>query len=360
LTTNLNTTVFDSNTAVADGGAVWVQSGVANVNASLFTDNSAEHGGAITSANSADVNVNHSTFTGNAASVGGAVLHTWASARFDVVHATIAGNTVPAGNGNIYEGGQILNTGASTVDLFATVVVDTLGGGVACSYFTGQDPTSSGYNYVDDTTCSLGATGDTESAGADAELGELEFYGGPTLVMVPDIDGPLVDEIPSASCIPSSVDQRGVTRPQGEGCDIGAVEQLAPMIDSFTTPGGEVWVRILNGVGWEGGPVPISSLSPAPPAGVAFPYGAQEILIEVWDDGWPADIQFFSPAPTTQLWKLFDGEWVEPPGATHENGEGGTLWTFRVTDGGFGDNDDDENSFIVDPSALGVAASFTG
>jgi hypothetical protein len=70
---------------------------------------------------------------------------------------------------------------------------------------------SSGYNFSDDDSCGFTATG------------------GPTMTLLPAATSPLVDAIPVANCHDDGAatldtDQRGVTRPQGSGCDIGAVE----------------------------------------------------------------------------------------------------------------------------------------
>ena len=50
--------------------------------------------------------------------------------------------------------------------------------------------------------------------------------------MLPLTGSPLIDAIPVASCQVSVAagvvtDQRGVTRPQGSGCDVGSVETQA-------------------------------------------------------------------------------------------------------------------------------------
>ena len=103
----------------------------------------------------------------------------------------------------------------------------------------------------------------------------------------------------------------------------------------------------------------MTGFTPAPPAGVAFPYGGLSLSLEVYATGWPVDIQVGTAAPTTTLVKFFDGEWGTPPTAVAEAIDGGTLWTFRVIDNGYGDNDD-EGAFIADPVAVGMAASFTG
>jgi hypothetical protein len=62
-----------------------------------------------------------------------------------------------------------------------------------------------------------------------AGLGALANNGGPTDTHLPDPGSPLVDAGDPAGCTdekggPLLADQRGVTRPQGSRCDIGAVE----------------------------------------------------------------------------------------------------------------------------------------
>jgi hypothetical protein len=59
--------------------------------------------------------------------------------------------------------------------------------------------------------------------------------------MLPASTSPLLDAVPAASCQADgasavTTDQRGVTRPQGTGCDIGAVEVAVavPVDPSFT------------------------------------------------------------------------------------------------------------------------------
>ena len=64
----------------------------------------------------------------------------------------------------------------------------------------------------------------------DPKLGALLVAnGGLTPTQLPQSTSPLLDAIPMAACQTGpaagvGVDQRGVTRPQGPGCDIGSVE----------------------------------------------------------------------------------------------------------------------------------------
>jgi hypothetical protein len=64
----------------------------------------------------------------------------------------------------------------------------------------------------------------------DARLGPLADNGGPTLTHLPPVDSPALDAAGTAGC--PDADQRGVTRPQGPACEIGAVEvAVAPPAD---------------------------------------------------------------------------------------------------------------------------------
>jgi len=95
---------------------------------------------------------------------------------------------------------------------------------------------SSGYNYANDTSCNLSATGDRESTSNDPLLGPLGDNGGPTLTQLPQTGSSLIDAIPNEACQTAplatgiTTDQRGFARPEqtGGACDIGAVEVLLP------------------------------------------------------------------------------------------------------------------------------------
>lgn len=85
---------------------------------------------------------------------------------------------------------------------------------------------SNGYNWFSDNSCGLRGTGDRQGAAAFA-LGSLARNGGDVPTMLPGPGSVLIDRIPARACTLAS-DARGVTRPQGSGCDIGAVEVTAP------------------------------------------------------------------------------------------------------------------------------------
>ena len=118
---------------------------------------------------------------------------------------------------------------------------------------------SNGYNYSSDGSCGFGSgTGDV-SDGADPLLGQARDNGDlvaateaggngavrPT--MFPLNGSTLIDAIPAGSCSADpelDLDERGIDRPFGGGCDIGAIEAVFPAHDrTDVTPFYEPTVR---------------------------------------------------------------------------------------------------------------------
>jgi CSLREA domain-containing protein len=63
---------------------------------------------------------------------------------------------------------------------------------------------------------------------ADPRLTLLADHGGPTLTVALEPGSPAIDQIPTLGAGCPATDQRGVSRPQGAGCDIGAFEFATP------------------------------------------------------------------------------------------------------------------------------------
>lgn len=90
--------------------------------------------------------------------------------------------------------------------------------------------TTLGHNFIEDTSCLTGALEEislpNDQQGMPAGLAPLAANGGPTRTNLPG--AALVDGIPVGELVCGSLpDQRGIARPQGTACDVGAVE-LAP------------------------------------------------------------------------------------------------------------------------------------
>ncbi|MFN8028571.1 MAG: choice-of-anchor Q domain-containing protein [Acidimicrobiia bacterium] len=126
--------------------------------------------------------------------------------------------------------GQVRGDGGIT--LFGTVLRSPIGVFGNCAETA--TVASAGYNFADDTSCTLTGTGDRQGAGLDPQLGALAFNGGPTQTMAITQSSPLFDAIPEAACqsgpaVGVTTDQRGVARPSYTGCDIGAFEIESPV-----------------------------------------------------------------------------------------------------------------------------------
>ena len=125
------------------------------------------------------------------------------------------------------------------VTMFGSVIAKPNDGVDNCG--TDLPVTSNGYNFADDESCGLTATGDRQGAGLDPLLGALANNGGRTPTFLPQTGSPLLDAIPEAACQTApatgvTTDQRGLPRPAVSGCDIGSVE-VQPAPEPAPTPG---------------------------------------------------------------------------------------------------------------------------
>ncbi len=164
----------------------------------------------------------NSTFSGNTSTTwhGGAVFHT--DGQLTVSNSTFADNIAPAGTAS---GILVATFGAPANATLTNNVIQGSGGAFACAIEGGGAATitSGGSNLISDESCNPNGT--TDQVSTDAQLGPLMNNGGLTLTHALGVGSPAVDAADGGAC--PATDQRGVTRPQGAGCDIGAFE-LAP------------------------------------------------------------------------------------------------------------------------------------
>ena len=189
------------------GGGL-VTSNVATVTGSTFSDNSPE---AIN--NDTTLTLTNSTIWGNKrdglVSLGFAPGNGYGYPQSSV---TLVNSTIGANGGN-----GVSNGDYSHVYLRNTILARNAGGN--CFNYHPFDPAatiaSQDHNISDDTTCAIFL-----DPGLD---NDLKDNGGPTKTVALTISSVGVDAIPPADCVVST-DQRGVPRPQGTNCDIGAYE----------------------------------------------------------------------------------------------------------------------------------------
>lgn len=216
-------TTLSGNSAIEDFGGAMFNSGVATVRASTLTGNSATDGnwgGAIYN-NAGTLTIVNSTLSGNSTDggLGGGVYNGGGTVAMSF--STLTGNSASAGS-------AIYNKG--TLTLKSTLLASQSSGG-NCNDDGIGSASSGGYNLSDDSTCIfLTQTGDQNDSGtAGLSPSGLQNNGGPaqTVALLPTSSA--VNAIPVNACTDTfgnsvTRDQRGVKRPQGSACDIGAYE----------------------------------------------------------------------------------------------------------------------------------------
>jgi hypothetical protein len=195
----------------------------------------ASWGGAVATRAGGTSTITNSTIAGNKADTGsstgnGGGLYTAASGTTTVVSSTVAGNSALSPTpSDTPRGGNIYNQGTTT--LRNTIVSGGAAAQGAENCFGAI--ASLGYNIAATDECALSGPGDRQ--GLDPALGALANNGGPTDTMAIATTSPAFDGAPAAGC--PATDQRGIARPQGVGCDIGAFEaEVAVVVEQPTPP----------------------------------------------------------------------------------------------------------------------------
>ena len=183
----------------------------------------------------------NATYTGGIESGGAGVLN-FLDAELTIINSTVSGNTAPDnGAGGIGNSGTLTlihntvarNVGRDIEDgLYSAVSSISFANNlVEGSCFVSLGLSSSGHNLESPgNTCGFNDPSDQVSVPTEAlNLGPLEDNGGPTLTQAPERPSDAIDMIDPEDCLdadgqPLTTDQRGVERPQGLGCDVGAVE----------------------------------------------------------------------------------------------------------------------------------------
>ena len=203
---SLMNVALDGNHATVDGGALWNSSSVDLVNGTISHSVAGGNGAGVWG--DGQTNLTNVTLAANStgSGLGGAV---WNDQIVLLDSSTVAGNSASAGGGTFNSLGivEVRNT------ILSTNTPDNCTGGI----------TSDGNNIDSGSACTPTVAGDLPNT--DPLLGPLQ-HNPPALSFLetraPLAGSPAIDA--AAGCPPPDADERGVTRPQGAACDIGAVE----------------------------------------------------------------------------------------------------------------------------------------
>jgi CSLREA domain-containing protein len=255
-TLTITNSTISSNSAGDDGGALFLYNMTTTIKGSTFNGNSTtgaiafSDGGAIynlASGGTGTLTVSNSTFSGNSATAGsGGAIHNNANgvspsgtAVVTITNSTIVENS--AGGTNYYGGGLFNMVSSGTLSTAPMKLYNTIvyGNTVAAG---GDDPNcramnngasiiTNSNNLFEDSAndCPAGASDVTSTDALSTIVGPLDSNGGATQTRALGISSPALDAGKDSTCAAapiSNLDQRGIARPQGAHCDIGAYEYI--------------------------------------------------------------------------------------------------------------------------------------
>jgi hypothetical protein len=168
------------------------------------------------------VKLTNSTVSGNAATLPGGGIDNSEGGSIMLTNSTVSMNR--AG----YAGADIQSWRSGTLTLEGSLI----DGECTCGDDECDDVvTSKGYNLESpgDTCGFVQPTDQVNVASGHLKLEPLRDNGGPTMTHALGAGSVAIDVIPDAQCLPT--DQRGVRRPQGAGCDVGAFEGVCHLVD---------------------------------------------------------------------------------------------------------------------------------
>ena len=213
--------------AGSDGGGVYVTSpGTLTLTQSTVSGNAAVNNGGGIFNNGGTLTLTNATISGNSAGSSGGGL--WNTGELTLLNVTVSLNAADQNADEAGVGGGIFhNTGSASTKntiLAGNLVLHAAPTSLECA----GTINSAGHNLVQNAAgCTLSGAAAGDLFGVDALLGPLANNGGTTFTHALLPLSPAVDAGDTSGC--PSTDQRGLPRPIGAGCDIGAVEEQSPL-----------------------------------------------------------------------------------------------------------------------------------
>ncbi len=348
-TVSISTSTLSNNSAINDGGGIYNDGGTVSITNSTLSTNSARVGAGIANGAGGTVNISSSTLSNNSASIlsstsgvnsfpyngsGGGIYNDGGTVNIststlshdsaaDLGGGIVNFGTMSIANSTLYtnnavDGGGIYNTG--TVSISTSTLSNNSAGVSGDSISNAGTMTSSdsivvgntsfgnsqqdcnnsikiidqGYNLESGTSCGFNGTGSKQNT-YPRLASALANNGGPTQTLALQDGSPAINAIPAISCS-ASTDQRGIARPQGPACDIGAFEYQVPTISvpatittKATSSAGAVVTYSVTGTEPDDASV-TPTISCTPASGGTFPIGTTTVNCSASDAATPPDV----------------------------------------------------------------------
>jgi hypothetical protein len=225
--TTITRTHFANNTASGDGGVILNLATLHIMNSTLSGNTASSRGGAISNV-AGFTTITNSTISGNHAGQRGGGIVNHPGASLNLIHSTLSANTAAVGTGGGIRNGGILTLRNSLIAGNTDPFNSDLSGSATASY--SLIGSAAGHVIVN------GADGNIVGvAPVGLHLGSLADNGGPTWTHALLAGSPAIDAGTCTDHLGGTVtdDQRGVTRPQGFACDIGAFESEEDLLTAL-------------------------------------------------------------------------------------------------------------------------------
>ncbi|MEW5987283.1 MAG: choice-of-anchor Q domain-containing protein, partial [Chloroflexota bacterium] len=213
--------VYSDGTLVMADSALWGNTALGNSGGALFLPSG-----------EANTTIINSTISGNTAAYGGGIFHELGN--LTLIYSTVTNNQSTSEGGGIYyrQLGSLVLQGTILAGNIATTGAD-------CRTIS-RNMSSAGYNIVGSLHGCIFTAGEGDQLGTyfdplDPLLGPLQNNGGPTLTHALLESSPAIDMGDPIDCL--ATDQRGVARPQGFRCDVGAYELESTAAPVCSAPG---------------------------------------------------------------------------------------------------------------------------
>jgi len=160
--------------------------------------------------------ISNSTFAGSGTGFGAAIYTGRGLIQYITIAGAYAAGVASSGNG---------------IPILESTIIDISPSLHGCSGVA-----DGGYNLENGNSCPFGLHADPQ-----INFGSLGFNGGPTPTFVLPTGSPAIDKIPEGTLTcgalgqPGGADQRGIARPQGLECDIGAIEHVFSNLPASST-----------------------------------------------------------------------------------------------------------------------------